>query len=143
LSLPRLLQILLLLPMFLIIWCGIKNVKPPLPTIIHLEYARQIPTPVAVIGRAPNGTQSVVVKHLVALLAELVRAQDVRHAVYGEEFFDYLRAEGIPCTSRGERKFVALGVGIGPDEVGHGAFVRDFAEPIDDFYLVDTVDGGG
>jgi hypothetical protein len=51
-----------------------------------------------------------------------------------------LCAECVASPTGREGKFVAFGVGIGPDEVGHGAFVGDFAEAIDDFDLVDGVD---
>ena len=72
-----------------------------------------------------------------------MRAQDVVHVVDGEELFDDLRAKGVAGAARREGELVAFGVGVGPDEVGHGAFVGDFAEAVDDLDLVDGVDGGG
>ena len=64
----------------------------------------------------------------------------MRHAVYLEELLDYLCAECVASPTGREGKFVAFGVRIGPDKVGHGAFMGDFAEAIDDFDLVDGVD---
>lgn len=65
------------------------------------------------------------------------------HPVDLEEFAHYLRAESVAGTAGGEGEFVAFWVWVGPDEVGHGAFVGDFAEAVNDFDLVDRVDGRG
>ena len=43
-----------------------------------------------------------------------------------EKFGDDGGAKGVSSAARGEEEFVAVGVGVGPDEVGHGAFVGDF-----------------
>ncbi len=120
-----------------------ENVKEPLPRVAHLQHTREIPAPVAVVRCGPDGAEAVVVEDLVAFLAELVGAQDMRHAVYLEELAYDLGAEGVACAAGGEGEFVAVGVGVGPDEVSHGAFVGDFAEAVDDFDLVYRVDRGG
>jgi len=66
-----------------------------------------------------------------------MRAQDVRHAVYFQKLPDDLRAEGVACAAGREGEFVALGIWVGPDEVGHGSFVGDLSEAVYDLYLVD------
>lgn len=43
-----------------------------------------------------------------------------------EEFGNDGGAEGVSGSPRGEEELVPIGVGVGPDEVGHRAFVGDF-----------------
>lgn len=139
---PLLLSILLP-PMQIVLRRRIKHIKEPLPLIRHLQHTRHIPAPVAIIRRAPHRAQPVLVQHLIPFLAQLVRPQDVVHPVDVQELAHDLRAECVPRPARRQAEFVAFGVGVGPDEVGHGAFVRDFAEAVDDADLVEGVDGGG
>jgi hypothetical protein len=125
----------------IILRCRRKDIEEAFPRVADLKHRCHVPAPVAVVGRAPDGAQPVVVEDLVAFLAELVRPQDVRHVVDGEELLDDLRAEGVACAARREGKFVTVRVWVGPDQVGHGAFVGDFAEAVDDFDLVDGMYG--
>ena len=142
-ALPILTRLILLLPpMQIILRRRIKDIEEPLPLIADLEHARHVPAPIAVIRRAPDRAQPVVVQDLIALLAELVRAEDVVHFVDVEEFFDDLGAEGVAGASGRERELVPLRVRVAPDQVCHGALVRDLPEAIDDFDLVDAVDAG-
>lgn len=132
--------VLLLPPMQIILRRRVEDVEEPLPLIAHLEHARHVPAPVAVVGRAPDGAQPVVVQDLVALLAELVGAEDVGHPVDVEELLDDLRAERVACPAGREGELVALRVRVAPDQVRHGALVGDLAEAVDDLDLVDAVD---
>ena len=65
------------------------------------------------------------------------------HAIYFEEFPNHLRPERISCPARGEGELVAFGVGIRPDQIGHGALVWDLAEAVYDLDLVDRVNRRG
>lgn len=121
----------------------IEDIEIPFSGITDLEDAGHIPAPVAVIRRTPDGAQPVVVQYLIALLTQLMGSQDVRHAVHLEELADYLRPEGIPCPTRREGELVAFGVGIRPYQVGHGTFVRNLTESVDDLDLINGVDGRG
>ena len=134
--------VLLLPPVQIILRRRIKHIEVPVPLIAHLEHARHVPAPIAVIRRAPDGAQPVIVQDLIALLTELVRAEDVVHLVDVEELLDDLCAEGVSCASGREGELVALRVRIAPDQIGHGSLVRYLAEAIDDFDLVDAVDAG-
>ena len=134
--------VLLLPPMQIIFRRRVEHVEEPFPLIAHLEHARHVPTPVAVIWRAPHRAQPIIVQHLIPLLTELVRAQDVVHPVDLEELLHHLRAKRVAGAAGREGEFVALRVRVAPDEVGHGALVRDLAEAVDDLDLVDAVDGG-
>lgn len=69
-------------------------------------------------------------------------AQDVGHAVHLEELADHLCTESIACSARRERELVTFGVGVGPDQIGHRAFVWNLPEPVNDLDLIDRVDGG-
>lgn len=133
---------LLFSPMDVVLRRRIEDIEIPFARVTHLQHTSQIATAVAVVGRAPHRAQPVIVQNLVALLAQLVSAQDVRHAIDLEELAHDLRAEGVPGPARRQRELVALGVRVRPDQVGHGALVGDLAEAVDDLDLVDGVDGG-
>jgi len=92
----------------------------------NLQNTRHIPASIAIVWRAPDSAKSVVVETLIAFLAELMRPEDVRHGIDVEEFGDDSGAKSVSGAAGGEEEFVAVGVGVGPDEVGHGAFVGDF-----------------
>ena len=134
--------VLLLPPMQIILRRRVEHVEDPVPLIAHLEHARHVAAPIAVIGRAPDGAQLVIVQDLIALLAELVRAEDVVHLVDIEELGHHLGAERVPRAAGREGELVALRVRVAPDEIGHGPLVRDLAEAVDDFDLVDAMDAG-
>ena len=129
--------------MLVVLRGGGEDVEEALAGVADLEHAGHVAAAVAVVGGAPDGAEVVVVEDLEALLAELVGAQDVRHAVDGEELLDDARAERVAGAAGAEGELVALRVRVGPDEVRHGALVRDLPEPVDDFDLVDRVDRGG
>lgn len=118
----------------------VKDVEESLPLIANLEHARHVPASVAVVRRAPDGAQPVIVQDLIPFLTELVRAEDVVHPVDVEELLHNLRAERVPRAAGREGELVALRVRVAPDKVGHGSLVRDLAEAVDDLDLVDAVD---
>lgn len=129
--------------MLVVLWSRRKDVEEPLARVANLQYTGHVATPVAVVGRAPDRAQPVIVQDLEALLTQLVGSEDVIHVVYRQELLDYLRAKGVACPAGAEGELVSLGVWVGPYKVGHGAFMGDFAEAVDDDDLVDRVDGGG
>lgn len=131
--------ILLLPPMQIVLRRRIKDIEKPLPLIADLEHARHVPTPVAIVGRAPDGAQSIVIEDLISLLTELVRAEDVGHFVDVQELLDDLCAESVARASRRQRELIPLGIGIAPDQICHGTLVRNLPEAIDDLDLVDAV----
>lgn len=92
-----------------------KDVEETLAVQANLQHAGHVTAPVAVIRRAPDGAQAVIVQDLEPLLAQLVGAEDVAHAVDGQEFLDHLRAECVACAAWRQGELVSFGVGIGPD----------------------------
>ena len=118
---------------------GIKDIEEPLPLIADLEHARHVPAPVAVIGRAPDRAQPIVIKNLISLLAELVRAEDMRHFIDVEELLHHLGAESVAGAPWRQRELVSFGIWIAPDQVCHWALMRYLSETIDDLDLVDAV----
>lgn len=64
------------------------------------------------------------------------------HAIDGQELLNHLSAERVASAAGREGELVLFRVRVGPDEVGHGSLVGDLAEAVDDFDLVDAVDGG-
>lgn len=99
-ALTVLARLVLLLPsMQIVLRRGIKDIEEPLPLIANLEHARHVPTSIAVIRRAPDRAQPIVVEHLIPFLTELVRAEDVVHFVDVQELLDDLCAERVACAS--------------------------------------------
>lgn len=142
LHLLPLLLLLLLGPVHIVLGGSVEDVEEALACVADLEHAGHVAAAVAVVGGAPDGAEAVVVQDLVALLAQLVGAQDMRHIVDLEELLDDLGAEGVAGAAGAEAELVALAVRVAPDEVGHGALVGDLAEAVDDLDLVDGVDAG-
>ena len=132
--------ILLLTPMQIIFRRRIKDIEEPLSLIADFEHTGHIPTPIAIIRRAPDRAQPVVIEDLIALLTELVRAEDMVHLVDIQELLHHLCAESVARASRRQREFISLRVRITPHQIRHGTLVRDLSEPVDDFDLVDAVD---
>lgn len=128
--------------MHIVLRRGVKDVEEPLALIADLEHARHVPAPVAVVRRAPDRAQPVVVQDLIALLTELVRAEDVGHFVDVQELLHYLCAKGVARAAWGQRELIPLGIRVTPHQICHWAFVRDLSEAVDDFDLVDAVYAG-
>ena len=134
------LLLLLLRPVSIVFRSGIEDVEESFARIAHFEHARHVTTPVAVIGRAPDRTQSIVIQDLIPFLTELMRPQDMRHRIDSQKLLHDLRTKRIPSATRRERKLVALRIRIRPDEIRHRTLVRNFAESVNDLDLVDRVD---
>ena len=62
--------------------------------------------------------------------------------VFHNELLGDVLAEGVACTAGGYAPAASV-VGIGPEEVAHGSFVRHFDYAIDSFDLVEGVEAGG
>lgn len=131
---------LLCILMHVILRSRSKDIEEALATIADLEHAGHVAASIAIVGGAPYRAQSVVVEDLESLLTELVGAEDMGHVVDGQEFLHHLGSKGVAGAAGGEGEFVSVGVGVGPDEIGHGAFVGDLAESVYDFDLVYGVD---
>jgi hypothetical protein len=69
-------------------------------------------------------------------------AEDVCHRVDLEELLDDLGAKGVASSSWTQRELVAVGVRITPNQVGHGTFVWNFSEAVDDLDLINAMDAG-
>jgi hypothetical protein len=120
----------------------IKDIPLSLSSGADLENTSLISASVAVVGSAPDGGQPVVEHDHVPFITELVSAENVCHGVDLEEFFDDLSAKGVTSSSWTQREFVSIGVGVAPNQVGHGAFVRDLPEAVDDLDLINAMDAG-
>lgn len=80
---------------------GGEDVEEALARVADLEHAGHVTAAIAVVGRAPDGAEPVVVEDLVPFLAELVRPEDVAHVVDGQELLHHLRAEGVAGAAWG------------------------------------------
>lgn len=67
----------------------------------------------------------------------------MRHPVHLEELLDDLRAESVSRTAWRQAELVTFRVGVAPYEVGHGPFVRNLTEAVNDLDLVYAVDTWG
>ena len=90
-------------PVSVVLRRSLKDVEEPFTVGAHLEYARGVPTPVAVVRRGPDGGQVVIKQRREALHAELMRAENVRHVVGFQELVHHSGAERVACAP-GRRK---------------------------------------
>jgi hypothetical protein len=120
----------------------VEDIEETFASVTNFQHARHVPAAVTVVRRTPDGAQLVVEENLEPLLTQLVRAQVVNKFLQVNGMSHILRAERVPGATRAERELVFFGVGVAPDEVGHGALVGNLAEAVDDLDLVDGVNRG-
>ena len=70
--------------------------------LVELQHSSDVPAPVAVIRRAPDGDDRLVEHELEALHRELVRARDEVDGVVVREDLRDVRAEEEACAARRE-----------------------------------------
>ena len=70
-----------------------KHIEKLVVPIVNLEHAGEISDAIAIVGRRPHGRKLVVEQHLVALHAQLVRAQNAVESVPRAEAIDHVVAE--------------------------------------------------
>jgi hypothetical protein len=128
--------------MYFVLGSGIKDVPLSLSCRADLEDASLVSTSVAIVGCAPDGGQSVIEHDHVPFITELMCAENVYHRINLKELLDDLCAKGITGSSRTQRELVAVGVRITPHQVGHGTFVRNLSEAIDNLDLINAMDAG-
>jgi len=102
---------------------------------VQNEDGGYVPAAIAVVGCAPDSDDRPVEHDLVPLHRELVRARDEVERVVVRECLGDVPAEEKACTARGEAPACDV-VGVGPEEVAHGAVVRHFLLAVDRAYLV-------
>ncbi|GMF86772.1 unnamed protein product [Aspergillus oryzae] len=134
---------LLFVAMGIVLRGCVEDVEKPLAGIANFEDARKITASIAVVRCTPHGTEPVIVENLIPLLTQLVRPQNMGHAIDFEEFPDNLRTECIPSSPWRKGELISFGIRVGPDQIGHGAFMRDLTKTVNDFNLVYGVDGRG
>jgi hypothetical protein len=128
--------------MYFVLGSGIKDIPFSLSCRADLEDASLVSTSVAIVGCTPDGRQSVVEHDHVPFVTKLMCAENVYHGVDLEEFLDDLCAKCITGSSWTQGELVAVGVRITPDQIGHGTFVRNLSEAIDDLDLIDAMNAG-
>jgi len=102
-------------PVDIIFRCCREDIEISFPGIANLKYASHIATTIAIIGSTPYGTKSVIVEYLIAFLTELMRSENMWHAVDFKEFFHNLCSKGIPSSARRQGEFITLRVRIWPN----------------------------
>mmetsp|Transcript_3560 Transcript_3560/g.6810 ORF Transcript_3560/g.6810 Transcript_3560/m.6810 type:complete len:278 (+) Transcript_3560:505-1338(+) len=107
--------------------------------LVQFEDRSHVATPVAVVGRGPDGDERVVEHVLVALHHQLMRARDQLDCVCRVELRNHVAAEEVAGAARAEAPAVNI-LRVGPHEVAHGAVVRNLLLAVDDPYLVERVD---
>ena len=90
---------------------------------IDLQDGSDVAAAVAVVRGRPDRDEGVVEEELEALLDELVCAADEVDAVHVVELVDDLGAEEDAGTPRRDAPLLDALVGVGPEEVAHGAVV--------------------
>lgn len=83
----------------LVLWRGIEDVEVSLPRVTYFKDTGEVPASVAVVRSTPHRTQTVVIENLIPFLAQLMRSQNMRHAIHLEEFSNDLRTECVTGSS--------------------------------------------
>ncbi|KAH3664003.1 hypothetical protein OGAPHI_004717 [Ogataea philodendri] len=105
----------------------------------HLKDAGLVAASVAVIGSRPHSVDFALPKHLVPLVAELVRPVDLFEVVHLQKLVHHVDSKLVACSSRRYAEVEQLQIRVAPDQVGHGPVVRDLLEPVDHENRVDRL----
>mmetsp|Transcript_3559 Transcript_3559/g.6806 ORF Transcript_3559/g.6806 Transcript_3559/m.6806 type:complete len:278 (+) Transcript_3559:505-1338(+) len=109
--------------------------------LVQFEDRSHVATPVAVVGRGPDGDERVVEHVLVALHHQLMRARDQLDCVCRVELRNHVAAEEVAGAARAEAPAVNI-LRVGPHEVAHRPLVRRLLQPVEVLDLVDGVERG-
>ena len=106
--------------------------------LVEFENGGDIAASVAIIGRGPDRQHGLVEVPLVPFHDELMGSTDHVDVVGGVELRHGVAAEQISGAAR--RHAPALRVlGVGPEQVAHGTFVRNFLETVEGANVIQGV----
>lgn len=121
--------------------CGLKNAICLVEFSVELQNGGDVSAPVAVVRCRPDRDELIIKKRFVSFHDELVCSGDQGQIVLMVKFFDDVSAEDVAGAP--ERESPSLDVlGIRPEQVTHGSFVRNFAFPVDGSQLVERGHAG-
>ena len=78
---------------------GLENNKFLFMIFVKIKNGGHISTPIAIVGRAPNGDQSFVKMLLIPLHNQLMRSEDSVNIIFVVEFLDDIFSEEKACAS--------------------------------------------
>lgn len=107
--------------------------------LVDLHYRRLVPAPVAIIRRREDGHHVPVLAPVVALHHQLVRSRHERQAIVVVKGLADVLPERVARSTRGDPPAAPV-VGIGPEEVAHGALVRHLLDPVERADVVERID---
>lgn len=119
-----------------------NNLQGLVEVLVHLHNGRLVAAAVAVVGGAEDSHHVHRVRPVVAVHHQLVRAGHQAEAVAVVEHLRDVAAEGVAGASGGDAPAAPL-VGVGPQQVAHGALVRHLLHAVQLPDVVQRVDGGG
>ena len=118
-----------------------KYVQHVLHVFVKLHNSGLVATAVAVVGRGEDGHDVLLVAPVVAFHDELMSAGDEVEAVVVIELLRNVLPESVAGSSRGGTPAGPV-VGVGPEEVAHGAFVGHLLDSVELAYVVESINGG-
>lgn len=121
----------------------VKDGKMLLTSSVDRQDGRHIAAAIAVVWSRPDRDEGLVKEELEALLHELVRAADELYAVGLVKLLDSILAKEEPRAARRDAPVGDAVVGVGPQELAHGAVVRHLLLAVEGADVVEVVDARG
>lgn len=104
---------------YLILRCGVKDIKEPFPTGRYLKYTSHVTTstdkldprsrrrflPITVIRSTPDRTQLIIIQDRVPFHTQLMCSEDMVHPIQFQELSNNRRSECIPSTPVNQHQF--------------------------------------
>ena len=105
-----------------------------------MQYRCHIPASIAIVGRTPDCDKHAVMHNLVAFHDQLMCSRDKLQVVRINEFLRNVTAKEIACASRrySPARYI---IGIRPQKIAHGTFVRHFLLAVKIPYLEESLVG--
>lgn len=110
--------------------------------LINLQNRRLVSTPIAIIRRRKNRHHIPVLTPIIPFHHQLMRPRYQRKPVVVVERLRDVLPKRVAGATRRYAPAAAV-VGVGPEQIAHGAFVGDFLYAVQSADVVEGVDAGG
>jgi len=104
--------------------CRVKLEEGVFEGVVQLHDGGLVPAPVAVVGGGEDGDDVPVVRPVVTLHHQLMGSADQGQTIRMVECLRYVLAEGVSSTTGRDAPASSV-VRVGPEQVAHGAFMRN------------------
>lgn len=121
---------------------GVELQKDLVQRFVHFHNGRLIAAPVTVIGCRKDRHDCLIVAPIVPVHDELVGPADQREGVPFVELLRHVLSKG-KAGAAGRNAPPAAIVGVGPEQVAHGALVGDLLDAVELADVIEGINAGG